>query len=134
MPNVNVLLDAASVQVIDLATNNYRVNTGIGTITLPASVAAYDSCLNVAISPGTVLSLPTTTVWFFYVKNLDAAANITVQFQVTGGSLNSAANSEVLAPGGVKLFCNPTEAAHGIIAVTLISSVGNTAVEVLTAS
>lgn len=131
MPNVSTILDSASVQVIDTATSTYRVNSPIGNITLSATVADYQSYRLIANGGGTSLTLPAATVWFVYVKNLDAAANLTVQFQVTGGSLNSAANSEVLTPGGVKIYANPSEGAGGIIAITLVSSVGNTPAEIL---
>ena len=138
MPNLNVILDAANIQVIDTAStaypNQYRVNSPIGDITLAASVARYESYFNVASSSGTSLNLPATTLWAFYVKNLDAVANITVQIQATGGSLTSAANSPILTPGGVYIYWNPSEGAGGIIAATLISSVGNTAVELLMGS
>lgn len=135
MANSNVLLDAASVQVIDLATNTYRVNSGIGTITLQANVADYESFKSIASGAGTVLTLPQTTVWFLYVKNLDLSALITVQVQVTGGTLITAANSPVLNPGGVYIYANSSEGAPtgGIVGVTLVSNVGNTAVELLTA-
>jgi hypothetical protein len=132
--NVNVILDAASVQVIDTVTNTYRVNSAIGAITLTANVANYQSFAVIASSPGTVLTLPATKIWFLYVKNLDATANLTVQFQAFGGSLNTAANSEILTPGGVKIYANSSEGAGGIIAVTLISSSGPTAAEVLLAA
>ena len=134
MANVNAILDAASVQIVDIATNTYRVNSPVGDITLAATKAAYESYFNVAGGAGTALSLPAATIWFLYVKNLDTTANLTVQFQATGGSLNSAANSEILTPGGVKIYANPSEGAGGIIAVTLISSVGSTAAEILMAA
>jgi len=138
MANVNVILDAASVQIVDTAStvnpNAYRVNSPIGEITLAATKAAYESYFNVAGGAGTSLSLPAATIWFLYVKNLDAVANLTIQFQAAGGSLNSSANSEILTPGGVKIYANASEGAGGISAITLISSVGNTAAEILLAA
>ena len=134
MSNVNVLLDAASVQIIDLATNTYRVNTGIGTVTLTASNALYGEYTTVPVSPGIPLSLPDTTVWVVYIKNLSATANITVQIQAAGGTLASAANSPILVPGAVYIYWSPSESAGGITGVTLISSSGNAPVEVLVAA
>lgn len=138
MPNLSVQLNAASIQVIDTGNaaypSAYRVNSPVGDITLTASKADYQSYANIASSSGTTLTLPAATIWFLYVKNLDAVANLTVRFQATGGILNTAANSEILTPGGVKIYANPSEGAGGIIAVTLISSVGNTAAEILMAA
>ena len=125
-------------QVVDTAStvnpNVYRVNSPVGAITLGATKAAYESYFNVAGGAGTVLSLPAATVWVVYVKNLDAAANLTVQVQPTGGALPSAANSPVLTPGGVYVYWNTSEGAGGVTAVTLVSSVGNTAAEILLAA
>jgi hypothetical protein len=131
--NVSVILDAASVQVIDTVTSTYRVNSAIGDITLNANEASYQSFLPVATA-GTALTLPTTTIWVVYVKNLDAAATLTVQVQPTGGALPSAANSPVLPPGGVYIYWAPLETSGGITAVTLKSSAGPTAAEVLLAA
>lgn len=135
MANANVLLDAASIQIIDLATNTYRVNTPVGTITLAAGLADYRAFVGIATGAGTSIPLATPTVWFVYIKNLDPVATITVQVQVTGGALNSAVNSPILNPGGVLIYANATQGAPtgGIIAITLISTVANSAVELLTA-
>ena len=134
MSNLNVLLDSASVQVIDLTGNVYRVNSPVGGIELTASEAAYQSYAVIASSPGTSLTLPASEVWVVYVKNLDAAANLTVQVQPFGGALPSAANSPILTPGGVYIYWNSSEGAGGVIAVTLISSAGPTAAEILLAA
>lgn len=135
MANVNVLLDAASVQVIDLATNTYRVNSPVGTITLAATVADYESYRIISGGAGNALVIPAATIWFLYVKNLDPVATITVQVQPTGGALPTAVNSPILNPGGVYIYANSSEGSPtgGIIGVTLSSSVGNTAVELLMA-
>lgn len=138
MSNLSVQLNAASIQVIDTGNaaypNAYRVNSPVGDITLSASKAFYGSYVVSASGAGTAVPLPATTVWFVYVKNLDAAANLTIQLQATGGSLPSAANSPIIVPGGVFIIGNPTEGAGGFTALTIISSVGNTAAEVLVAA
>lgn len=133
MANINVLLNSASIQVLDQATSTYRVNSPVGTITLSANTSSYDSFGLIASGAGTVLDLPQTTIWVAYVKNLDAAANLTVQVQVTGGALQTAVNSPILPPGGVWMYFTPVETAGGIIAMTLVSSVGGTAAEILLA-
>ena len=132
--NVNVVLDSASIQVIDQTNNVYRVNSPVGDVTLTANEANYQSYAVIASGGGTALILPASKVWVVYVKNLDAAANLTVQVQPFGGALPSAANSPILTPGGVYIYWDPSEGAGGVIAVTLISSVGSTAAEVLLAA
>ena len=131
--NINCVLDSASVQVIDTVTNTYRVNSAIGSITLAANEANYQSFAPSATA-GTALTLPAATIWVVYVKNLDAVATLTVQVQPTGGALPSAANSPLLPPGGVYIYWAPVETSGGIIAVTLKSSAGPTAAEVLLAA
>ena len=131
--NINCVLDSASVQVIDTVTNTYRVNSAIGSITLAANEASYQSFAPIATA-GTALTLPAATIWVVYVKNLDAVATLTVQVQPTGGALPSAANSPLLPPGGVYIYWAPLETSGGIIAVTLKSSAGPTAAEVLLAA
>lgn len=133
MSNLSVTLDSASVQVIDTLTSTYRVNSPIGNITLSATDASYQSYAQIAAA-GTALTLPAATVWVAYVKNLDATATLTVQVQPTGGALPSAANSPVLPPGGAYLYWAPVETSGGIIAVTLKSSAGTIAAEVLLAA
>lgn len=134
MPNASVILDSASVQVIDSATSTYRVNSPIGNITLSATSAVYESYTLVPASPGGALAMPASTMWVVYVKNLDPTAIITVQVQPAGGALPSAVNSPKLPPGAVYIYWSPLETSGGIVGVTLISSVGNTPVEVLLAA
>ena len=133
MANVNVTLNSASLQVLDLTTNLFRVNSVVGTVTLAATSAFYDAYFVPATGAGTALTLPSATVWIVWVKNL-SVANITVQFQVTGGVLLTQANSPILNPGAVFAYFNASEAAGGIIAVTLAASAGSSPVEVLLAS
>lgn len=131
---VNVQLASATVQVLDQATNTFRVNSPIGTLTLSATGATYDTFVLINNGAGTVLDLPGATVWVVYVKNLDPTATLTVQAQPLGGALPSAVNSPVLLPGGVYIYWNTAETAAGIVAVTLVSSLGNSAAEILLAA
>lgn len=121
MANVNVQLNGASIQVLD-QNNVFRVNSPVGQVTLPGNTAFYDSFLSVATSPGTVLTLPATTVWVVYVNNLSGSLNLTVQLTVAGGVQISAVNSPVLMPGAVFMYWNPVENSGGITGVTLIGS------------
>jgi len=134
MANISVLLNSASIQVLDQTTNLFRLNSVVGTVTLQATASFYDAYLQAAAGAGTVLALPAATVWVVYVKNLHATQNLTVQLTVAGGVQISAANSPILVPGGVFMYWNPAEAAGGITGVTLVGSGASTSAEVLLAS
>lgn len=125
-------------QVIDTATATTPVNFSLNNPTLPAAVETFIDFFPVPAG-ATPLTLPAATIWVLGIRNLGGingtpAGNVTVQVQVTGGALNTAANSEVIAPGGVKLFWNQTEAANGIIAVSVSASVANTPIAILMAA
>src|ERR1700675_476532 len=115
MPNINVVLNSASIQVLDLVTNLFRINSSIGTVSLPALAASYDAYLQVPGGAGSVLDLPTATIWVMYVKNIDLTNGLTVQSLVSG-VLGTVA---VLGPGGVCLVWNSVETSAGITGVTL---------------
>ena len=134
MANISVILNSASIQVLDQSTNLFRINGPIGTVTLAGTSSFYDAYFQAPVSPGTVLALPAATIWVVYVKNLHATLNLQVLFAVTGGVLLTAANSPLLVPGAVFMYWCPAEAAGGITAVTLIGSGANTSCEVLLAA
>jgi hypothetical protein len=134
MANVNAQLASATIQVLDITTLTYRVNSPVGTLTLAATAATYDSFVTIVNGAGTALDLPATNVFVVYVKNLDAAATLTVIFQAQGGALLSAANSPVLLPNGVFMYWNTVETSNGISAVTLVSSAATSAAEILLAA
>jgi len=138
MANLNVILSGAQLQVVDTNTSTTPVNFGLNNPTLAASVEQFIDFLPITVG-ALALTLPAATIWVFALRNLGGingtpAGNITVQVQVTGGALGTAANSEVVAPGGVKIFWQPTEAANGIIGVTLSASVANTPAAILMAA
>lgn len=134
--NLSVILSGATLQVVNTVDSSTRVNSSLANPTLPAAVATYIDFLPILGGGGTVLTLPAATIWVLAIRNLGGingtpAGNVTVQIQVTGGALQTAANSPVVAPNGVYLFWQPTETANGIIAVTLVASVANTPCEIL---
>ena len=134
MANANVLLDAASGQIIDLATNTYRVNFPFGTITFPSAVNEYRPFEGITNGVGSTVTFPTVPCWVVYVKNLDPSATVTVIATVVGGATPLAANSPLLNPGGVWIYWNATETpAGGLVALSLVSSVVNSYVEILLA-
>lgn len=137
--NLNVILQGAQMNVVQLSDSTTRVSANLNNPTLPANESTYIDYLPIAAGAGTVLTLPNPTIWVFAIRNLGGingtpAGNVTIQVQVTGGALSAVANSETLAPNGVKLFWNVTEGANGIIAVTLVASIANTPVELLMAA
>lgn len=139
MSDVNVQLNAASVQVIDNTSNAYQVNTAIGSIVLPATASIYADYFQVGTSPIS-LTLPGATAFFVYIKNLSETATVSVTCTPQGGSvwaspLVLAFNSTVPDLGGVFLYCQPSEAnGGGISAISLVASANNTPIEVLVAA
>lgn len=134
--NLNIILSGAAWQVVDNTSSTTPVNFSLSNPTLGGSVESFIDYLPVAAGGGTVLTLPAATIWVLGIKNLGGinaspAGNITVQIQVTGGVLQTAANSPVIAPNGVFLYWQPTESANGIIAVTLVASIANTPVALI---
>lgn len=136
---LNVTLNGAVAQVINTVDSSTRVNSSLGNPTLGATDSIYTSFYPVSSGSGNVITLAGTNgSWVVYVKNLGGqnslpSGNITVQIQVTGGTLTSTANSPILPPGGVFMYWCPAESAGGVIAMTLVASVNATPVEILSA-
>jgi len=129
LPNLSVLLSATlSVTDTTLSPSATIVTRNLNNPTLAATVSFYDPFFQAGAAPTTV-NLPAATVWVVYVKNLDAAANLTVTFTPTGG----AAQTAILVPGGIFLYFQPTEGAGGITALSLTSSAGTINTEVFVA-
>lgn len=121
--NINVMLNGAAIQVLDLTTNLFRINSNVGQITLAATASFYDAYLQVATTPGTTLALPATPSYVVYVNNLSSLYTLTVQLTVNGGTQISVGNSPVLPPGSVFMYWSSTESyGGGISGVTLIGS------------
>jgi hypothetical protein len=137
--NLSVILSGPSMQIVNTTDSTTRANAPLNSPTLPAAEATFIDFLPIAAGAGTILTLPAATIWVFGVQNLGGvngspAGNITIQIQVTGGALQTAVNSPVIAPLGVYLFWNQVETANGIIAVTLVASVANTPVQLMMAA
>lgn len=133
--NINIILSGAILQVIQNTDSSQRVQSPLS-VTLPGSEATYIEYLPISGGAGTALSLPAATIWCLVVFNLGGtngtpAGNLTCRIQNTGGALIAAADSEVVAPLGAKIFWQPTESANGIIGVTLIASIANTPARIL---
>lgn len=97
--------------------------------TSAASVFFYDLFFQAAVG-GTAVPLPAATCWIAHIKNLDAAATLTVAWTAVGAAGSS---SMVLVPGGIFDYFQPTEGAGGFTAMTLTASAGTIGVEVFVA-
>jgi hypothetical protein len=105
------------------------VTRNLNNPTLVATVAFYDPFFQAAVG-GSAVTLPAATCWIAYVKNLDAVANLTVQWNAVGSAGNS---TMLLVPGGVFVYFQPTEGAGGFTTMTLTASAGTINTEVLVA-
>lgn len=136
--NINVILNGASIQVVNTNDSTTRVNSSAGNPTLSASESTYMDFLPIAVA-GTVLTLPVATIYVLYIRNLGGinsapSGSITVSFTASGGAQVAAANAPVILPGGVFAIWNSSNSSGGITAVTLTASTANTPVEVLMAA
>jgi hypothetical protein len=130
LSNANVILNGASIQVINQTSSAQQVNSSAGNPTFSATYVYYNAYENIGTSPAT-LTLPDTTVWVAWVKNLSATANLTVTpTPVAGGT----PLGYILVPGGVWAYWNPAKTAGGLSAISLTASALATPVEVLLAA
>lgn len=129
---VNAIFDTGIVKALNLETNAYPIDAPVGTITLPASEANYDTSQIIRGGAGTPLELP-GPVFALYVKNVDPVASLMVLAAPQGSGLP--ATGPNLPPGGVYLYWATSEnPSVGFTAVTLVSSVGMTGAEVFWAA
>lgn len=130
MPNISVLLSATlSATDTTLSPSATIVTRNLNNPQLAGTVVYYDPFFQVAAA-GSVVNLPAATCWMAYIKNLDAAANITVSWTAVGAA---GASTFLLVPGGVFIYLQPTEGAGGFTALTLTASAGTINSEVLVA-
>lgn len=130
MPNLSAIL-SASLTVTDttLSPSPQIITRSLNNPTLAGTVCFYDPFFQ-ASNAGSAVTLPAATCWVAFVKNLDAAANLTVAWTAIGAAGSS---SMLLVPGGVFLYFQPTEGAGGFTAMTLTASAGTINTEVLIA-
>jgi hypothetical protein len=130
VPNISVLLNATlSATDTTLSPSVTVVTRNLNNPTLAGTVVFYDPFFQAAAG-GSAVTLPAATCWIAYVKNLDAAANLTVAWTAVGAAGSS---TMLLVPGGVFLYFQPTEGAGGFTAMTLTASAGTINTEVLVA-
>jgi hypothetical protein len=129
MANLSIVL-AATLTVSDttLSPSPTIVSRSFNNPTNAATVSFYDPFFQAAA--GTVVPLPAATCFIAYVKNLDAAANLTVSWTAVGAA---GASTFLLVPGGVFVYFCPTEGAGGFTAMTLTASAGTINTEVFVA-
>jgi hypothetical protein len=130
VPNISVLLNATlSATDTTLSPSATIVTRNLNNPTLAGTVVFYDPFFQAAAG-GSAVTLPATTCWVAYVKNLDAAANLTVAWTAVSSAGSS---SFVLVPGGVFVYLQPSEGAGGFTAMTLTASAGTINTEVFVA-
>lgn len=130
MANLSILLNAVLTATDTITTPNPTVVTrNFNNPTLLATVYFHDLFFQAAAA-GSVVTLPAATCWIAYVKNNDAAANLTVAWTAVGAAGSS---SMLLVPGGVFVYFQPSEAAGGFTAMTLTASAGTINTEVFVA-
>jgi hypothetical protein len=127
MANLSIVLTATlTVSDTTLAPSPTIVSRSLNNPTNAATVSFYDPFFQV--TGATVVNLPAATCFIGYVKNLDAAATLTVAWTAVGAAGSS---TMVLVPGGVFIYFLPTESAGGFTAMTLTPSAGTISAEVL---
>lgn len=130
MPNISVLLNATlSATDTTLSPSATIVTRNLNNPTLAGTVVFYDPFFQ-ALAAGSAVTLPAATCWCAFVKNLDAAANLTVAWTAVGAAGSS---TFLLVPGGVFIYLQPTEGAGGFTAMTLTASAGTINTEVFVA-
>jgi hypothetical protein len=130
VPNISVLLNATlSATDTTLSPSATIVTRNLNNPTLAGTVVFYDPFFQ-ALAAGSAVTLPAATCWCAFVKNLDAAANLTVAWTAVGAAGSS---TFLLVPGGVFIYLQPTEGAGGFTAMTLTASAGTINTEVFVA-
>ena len=130
MANLSTLLSASFIiSDTTLSPSPQIVTRSLNNPTLAATVVFYDPFFQ-ASNAGSAVTLPSATCWIAYVKNLDAAATLTVAWTAVGAAGSS---TMVLVAGGVFIYFQPVETAGGFTAMTLTASAGTISAEVLIA-
>lgn len=130
MPNLSIVL-SASLLVTDttVSPNPQIIQRSYNSPTLAATVSFYDPFFQAAAG-GSAVTLPAATCWVLHIKNLDAAANLTVAWTAVGAAGSS---TMLLVPGGIFDYFQPSEGAGGFTALTLTASAGTINTEVFVA-
>lgn len=130
MANLNAQLAGANIQVIDNSVSVQRVNSPIATIVAQTSAAFYDPYFLVANPGPSAVTLPGTTVWVLYIRNLSGTNTISITLTPAGGS--AWASPYVLVPSGIFMTMatfSSNPASGGFTALSLGSSGANTFAE-----
>lgn len=124
--NITAVLTAFITATED-ASNNVVVNRGTGNPSVDDISTQYsEQLVTGAINVDTAVPLAATNVDQLYIRNLDAAADLTIKGTPQGGA---AATLMILRPGGQFIFWN-TATGKGLGTVTVASSVGATGYEI----
>jgi hypothetical protein len=130
--NINVTT-GITIQAVDITANVTPFTRQLSGILLPVTVWAASDFFQVTVG-GVTISLPATTIFYTYVRNL-GANNITITYTPTGGS----STSFVLPPvtsnfGGIWLYGCTAETAGGITALSAAAATATTPIEYFVAA
>lgn len=118
MANINVTT-GITIQAVDITANVTPFTRQLTGILLPATVWSAADFFQAPNSSPATITLPATTVFFVYVRNL-GSNNITINYTPTGGGSTSIVLPPVTSNfGGVFLYGCTAETAGGITALSL---------------
>lgn len=132
--SVNCLLSPCTITANSVATAAALVTTSAGSPQAGASTIEYDAYSVIPSGSPVNLTLPTTTVFAVYIRNLGNTNNLTVTCTPSGGS--AWASPLILLPNAVYVYWTPyssTPGSGGFTAITLQGSGGSTMAEVFLA-
>ena len=130
MPNLSILLNAILTATdTSLSPSPTIFTRNLNNPNLTTGLVFFAQEFFQAANTGSAVPLPAAICWIGYVKNLDAATNLTVNWTPVSGS----AQNFVLVPGGLFIYFQPTEAAGGFSAMTLTAAAGTISAEVFVA-
>lgn len=116
----------ANITATEDSTQNVIINRSTGNPAIDSSAAVISEYQ--LLAGATVIGLPNTLAYQVYIKNLDTAKTITVNWTPNGGA---AANVIVLQPGDQIIFWTTTGVTgSGITTLTLTPSAAGALVEV----
>jgi hypothetical protein len=116
---VNCLLSPCSIIATNVATSSAIVTTNPGSPQAGAMVVGYDAYSVIPNGAPYAVTLPTTTIYAVYLRNLGATNNLEVFLTPSGGSAWT--SPAILIPGGVFIYWTPYTTAPGSGGFTALS-------------
>lgn len=124
MANLNIILQAQWVTTdTTLSPSPQTITRQLNNPTLAATQQYYETFFQTIVGTKAI-PLPAATVWLLYVRNLDNATNITLNYTPSGGASTSVVLLAGPTPGngGLFIYFQPAETAGGITAASITST------------